>query len=98
LASRAPSETVKFVIKKTGIEEMLMLDKEGGGERLENVQELVTLTKKYDMLGSEEGIAKLLSESALAKGNMGNLRQAHTFRLKSRVHTTPNTLILITGV
>lgn len=60
------SETIKFIIKRTGIETEL---KKNGTEddlsRLENLQELVTLSQKFDELPSEEAIEKLLETASL---------------------------------
>ncbi len=42
------SETIKFIIKKSGLEEDLRKGGEDGLERLENLRELVTLSLKYD--------------------------------------------------
>ncbi len=59
------SETVKFTIKKSGLEAAL---KEGGAddlERLLNLEELVTLALRYDTLPPEEGIVQFLSDSSL---------------------------------
>ena len=60
------SETIKFVLRTSGIETQL---KNGGGdekERLENIRELASLAVKYDNLPPEEGIEKLLSDAVLA--------------------------------
>ncbi|MCA9352102.1 UvrD-helicase domain-containing protein [Patescibacteria group bacterium] len=43
-----PSETVKFVIKRSGCEEYLSKGSEDDHERLENMKELVTYARKYD--------------------------------------------------
>lgn len=62
-----PSETIKYIIKETGIEELFKqstLDEDL--ERLENSKELVTLATKYDGLSIEEGIDALLADAALA--------------------------------
>jgi DNA helicase II / ATP-dependent DNA helicase PcrA len=60
------SETMKFIIKRTGIETEL---KKSGTEddlsRLENLQELVTLAKRYDELDPEVAIENLLETAAL---------------------------------
>jgi len=61
-----PSETLKFIIEKSGIEKHFKKGDDDDLERLENVRELVTLATKYDALGPEEGINKLLEEAALA--------------------------------
>lgn len=60
------SETLKFIIKRTGIETEL---KKSGTEddlsRLENLQELVTLGKRYDELSPEAGVEALIETAAL---------------------------------
>jgi len=59
-----PSELVKFVIQKTGINSMYKKTEEDQ-ERIENIKELVTLSTKYDQLVPEDGIEKLIEEAAL---------------------------------
>ncbi len=62
-----PSETIKFIIKVTGIEEFFKkTSTEEDLERLENIKELVTLATKYDGLNPVEGIESLLADAALA--------------------------------
>ncbi len=62
-----PSETIKFIIKATGIEESFKkLGTEEDLERIENSKELVTLATKYDGLTPQEGIESLLADAALA--------------------------------
>lgn len=60
------SETLKFIIKRTGIETEL---KKNGTEddlsRLENLRELVTLGVRYDELNPEEAVEALLENAAL---------------------------------
>ena len=60
------AETLKFIIKRTGIETEL---KKNGTEddlsRLENLQELVTLAKRYDEMDPEEAVESLLETAAL---------------------------------
>lgn len=62
---KLPSECVRHLMKQTGIEEMLKNDGEEGLERLENLRELVTLAARYDEMGVEEGLSKLLEDAAL---------------------------------
>lgn len=60
------SETLKFIISRTGIE--TNLKKEGTEEdleRLENLRELVSLATRYDELDPEEGVETLLEDAAL---------------------------------
>ncbi len=60
------SETIKFILRHSGIEEEL---KKQGTEddqaRLENIQELVSLSKRYDELPALEGAEALLENAAL---------------------------------
>jgi DNA helicase II / ATP-dependent DNA helicase PcrA len=60
------SETLKFIIKRTGIETEL---KKSGTEedlsRLENLQELVTLGRRYDEMSPEDAIEALIETAAL---------------------------------
>lgn len=62
----APSEVIKYVIKKTGLEKELKEGTDEDKERLENIYELATLALKYDILPLGEGIEKLLEEASLA--------------------------------
>jgi len=60
------SETLKFIIKRTGIE--VELKKSGTEEdlsRLENLQELVTLGRRYDEMSPEEAVEALIETAAL---------------------------------
>lgn len=60
------SETLKFIIARTGIEMTL---KKGGTEedleRLENLRELVSLATRYDALDPEAAVETLLEDAAL---------------------------------
>jgi DNA helicase-2/ATP-dependent DNA helicase PcrA len=60
------SETMKFAMKKSGLEDSLTNSTEEDLERLENLKELVTLAKKYDELPKDEALEKLLTDAALA--------------------------------
>lgn len=65
--SEKPSQTIKFILRVSGIESALRLGGEDDAERLENIRELVTFATKYDLFEkSEEGIEKLLEDAALA--------------------------------
>ncbi len=61
-----PSETIKFVLKESGIQSHLAHGSEDDRERLENVKELATVALSYDPLPPEEGIEKLLSDISLS--------------------------------
>jgi len=59
------SETIKFIVKNTGLETMFRDGTDEDLERLENIKELATLAQKYDELPSLEGVNKFLEEMAL---------------------------------
>lgn len=61
-----PSELIKFIITKTGLEQDLKKNGEEGEERLENIKELVNVATKYDNLPPEEAIEAMMTEIALA--------------------------------
>ncbi|MEK7539174.1 MAG: UvrD-helicase domain-containing protein [Patescibacteria group bacterium] len=60
------SEVIKFVVKKSGIEEELSFGTPEDMERLENIKELATLALKYDNLENGRGVEKLLEDASLA--------------------------------
>jgi DNA helicase II / ATP-dependent DNA helicase PcrA len=64
--NKKPSELIRFVLKRTGLEEMLASGADEDLERLENVKELATLATKYDFMMPGEGVTKLLEDAALA--------------------------------
>lgn len=59
------SVVVKFVIEESGLASMLREGDYEDEERLENLQELVTVATKYDRLPLGEGVDALLEEAAL---------------------------------
>lgn len=60
------SETLKFIIKRTGLEaDFKKHGTEDDLERLANLQELVTLAVRYDELDPEEGVEALIENAAL---------------------------------
>ncbi len=77
------TSVIKYVVKRTNYEEYLKslaIKKElydGFGklttsnidDRMENLKELLTVARKYDMLQGEEGIEKFLEEIALLQDN-----------------------------
>lgn len=65
LATKTPSEAIRSLLSETG---MVGMYREGHGEdeeRLENLKELVSVATKYDAFSPEEGIQRLLEETAL---------------------------------
>lgn len=66
LLSQKPSDALKYIIKKSGMEDMYKTGLEEDTERLENIMELVTLATKYDEFPNEESIEKFLTDTSLA--------------------------------
>ncbi len=64
IESHKPSEIVKYIIDKSGLEAELSHGTNEELERLENMKELVTLSIKYDEM--EGGIEKLLEDASLS--------------------------------
>ncbi len=58
------SEVLKFVITETKLDAMAKAEPDGD-ERLENLQELVTLGLRYDHYESVEGVERLVEEATL---------------------------------
>lgn len=60
------SQTLGFIIKRTGIEaDLKRSGTEDDLERLENLQELVTLATQYDHLDAQESVEALMENAAL---------------------------------
>lgn len=66
LITQKPSESIKYIVQKSGLEDSLKTGLEEDTDRLENIMELVTLATKYDDLEGEEGIEKFLTDTSLA--------------------------------
>ena len=66
IAEEKTSQVIKFVVKKSGIENELSNGAEEDMERLENIKELATLALKYDDLLNGGGIERLLEDAALS--------------------------------
>lgn len=60
------SQVIKYVVKRSGIEQELSSGSEEDMERLENIKELATLALKYDNLADGRGVEKLLEDASLA--------------------------------
>ncbi len=61
-----PSESIRYVIEKSGIKDELSHGTTDEQERLENMMELVTLAIKYDNLPDGIGMEKLLEDASLS--------------------------------
>lgn len=60
-----PSLLVKYVVKHSGLEELLKNGTEEDKERLDNIYELATLASRYDKLPQGEGLEMFLEDAAL---------------------------------
>lgn len=65
LSKEKVSETIRYVLKESGMWALYEKGKGEDEERLENLKELVTVATKYDRYPPEEGIGKLIEEAAL---------------------------------
>ncbi|MBI2639696.1 MAG: UvrD-helicase domain-containing protein [Candidatus Sungbacteria bacterium] len=61
----APSQCIKTLLKKINYREYLNESSDRADERWENVQELVSWSTRFDQLGPENGMTKLLEEVSL---------------------------------
>ena len=59
------ADLVLFIFTESGLKAALKKDGEEGVERAENIQELVTLAKRYDVLPKETALAVFLEDTAL---------------------------------
>jgi DNA helicase-2/ATP-dependent DNA helicase PcrA len=59
------SDSIKYIVKNSGIADALRLEGEEGEERIENLKELVTIASKYDFLPPDEAVDKFLTETSL---------------------------------
>jgi DNA helicase II / ATP-dependent DNA helicase PcrA len=66
IGTHKPSDSIKYVIEKSGLKEELSHGTSDEQERLENMMELVTLAIKYNNISDSEGMEKLLEDAALS--------------------------------
>ena len=64
ISNNKPSEVIQFIIKEAGFEARMKTEGEDGLERLQNVKELASLAKKYEVI--ENPMEKFLEDVALA--------------------------------
>ncbi len=82
-----PSDTVKYIMRETGMETAY---RNGGPEeleKLENLRELATVAAQYDTLPPEEAIESLLSNAALAT-DQDDLEKDHNAVKLMTVHAS----------
>ncbi len=82
-----PSELIREVIKISGIETELKAGDATDLERLENIQEMVSLATRYDVFPIEEGMEKMLDDAALASDQDGIKDEHESVRLMT-VHAS----------
>jgi DNA helicase-2/ATP-dependent DNA helicase PcrA len=95
-----PSESIKYVITESGLEEQLRNGSSDEQERLENMKELVTLATKYDLLPQDEGMEKLLEDASLASDQDTLMHKGKGVRLMT-VHASKGLefkYVFITGL
>ncbi|MBI2476070.1 MAG: UvrD-helicase domain-containing protein [Candidatus Taylorbacteria bacterium] len=77
-----PSQTIKHIIKWSGLEAELQKGGADDLERLENIRELVTFATKYDALAKpEDGILRFLEAAALASDQDELLKEREAVKL-----------------
>ncbi|MBI5138832.1 MAG: UvrD-helicase domain-containing protein [Candidatus Vogelbacteria bacterium] len=59
------SESIKKIIRESGMEKMYTEGSEEDEERLENLKELVTIATKYDLFPPEEAVERFLTDTGL---------------------------------
>ncbi|MDQ3014812.1 MAG: UvrD-helicase domain-containing protein, partial [bacterium] len=96
-----PSDTIKYVLKISGIEQSLKASKlDEDLERLENIKELVTLATKYDGMTPEEGMESLLTDAALASDQDDMIKDQSAVKLMT-IHASKGLefdYVFITGL
>lgn len=63
--TQPPSQVITFILEKSGLRNSYKTGGEDGLDRLENVNELVSLAQKYDAAPAPESTEKLLEDAAL---------------------------------
>ncbi len=85
--SHKPSDLIKFVMEKSGIEAILKAGNADDRERLENIKELVTLAVKYDGQGIPQGIEKMIEDASLASDQDSLIKDENAIKLMT-VHAS----------
>ncbi len=82
-----PSELIKFVMEKSGIEATFKASISDDLERLENIKELVSLAIKYDDMRIPEGIEKMVEDAILASDQDTLIKDENAVKLMT-VHAS----------
>ena len=94
------SDTIKYIIKKSGFEELLKGKSEEEMERLQNIQELATYATRYDTLSPESAIEKFLTDVSLSSDQDELMKDRDAVRLMT-VHASKGlefSYVFITGL
>ena len=97
---KMPAELLIYILAETGFREMLRLGGDEGKERLENIQELVTLGARYKNMPQESALDKFLEDAALATDQDALLQEGKGVRLMT-VHASKGLefpYVFITGL
>lgn len=100
MESHKPSESIKYLIEKSGIKDELSHGTSDEQERLENMMELVTLAIKYDNLPDGIGMEKLLEDASLSSDQDTLMHKGKGVRLMT-VHASKGLefkYVFITGL
>lgn len=81
------SDSIKYIVKNSGIAEALKKEGDDGEERIENLKELVTIASKYDFLPPDEAVDKFLTETSLLSDQDSLMNQQNGVKLMT-VHAS----------
>ncbi len=87
LLEKGLAESIKFIIKITGIENDIRDKNEDNIERIENLRELANLSARYDIYAPNEAIEKFLTDTSLASDQDSLSSQKNGVRLMT-VHAS----------
>ena len=100
IQTHKPSESIKYIIEKSGIKDELSHGTSDEQECLENMMELVTLAVKYDDILDGEGMEKLLEDASLSSDQDTLMHKKNGVRLMT-VHASKGLefkYVFITGL
>ncbi len=100
--ANAPSKTIQFIVKETGLENMLSQGSDDDEERLWNIKELASLAKRFDDVGEthEESLLAFLENAALQSDQDSLKRDVPSVKLMT-VHAAKGlefTHVFVTGL
>ncbi len=87
IETNQPSEALKKIIVLSGFEDMFKTGKEEDSDRLENIHELVSLSRKYDGMEGQSGYEALLTDAALASDQDTLIKNENAVKLMT-VHAS----------